>query len=601
MNKTWPLVIIVLILYLSSWNSQKLDYCSDFGGGEYVFQQIDADLNGAERDSIRARLDRRIAALIEQGKIDLERSQNAGNIVLHWPLVSSGSDYGYHAMKHFVDHDPVSPNSLLDYNGGTRTYDLSNDYDHAGTDWFLWPFTWHKMDNEEVQVVAAAPGIILDKDDGYFDKICGEDPGLENWSYWNAVYIYHEDGSEAWYGHLKKWSLTTKGYGDSVAVGEFLGYVGSSGYSWEPHLHFELYDGDGYLVDPYVGPVNPNPTITWAAGEQRPYYDSAINKVMTHSAPPDFSAPCPTPATIYAEDNFDQGDLFYVAAYYRDQLNLQTSQYTIYKPDDSIFQSWTHNTADPHLFASYWFWGFTLPVDAPAGTWKFEVVYEGQTYEHEFFVQEIPVLVQAKVFLEGAYDSENDEMSTSLQSGGYIPTTSPYSEDQRQVSSIPADITDWVLVQLRETESGPVVASRSAFLHKDGRIVADDGITGQINLDRNAGNYYIVIRHNNHLAVMSATTISLNGVTSILYNFTSGSDQFYGTGGAKEMETGVWGMYGGNADNANNMINIWDYISIRGELAQSGYHLGDVDLSGVVNIWDYIVTRWNLAQSSTVP
>ena len=142
------------------------------------------------------------------------------------------------------------------------------------------------------------------------------------------------------------------------------------------------------------------------------------------------------------------------------------------------------------------------------------------------------VLVQVKIFLEGPYNSTNDEMTTTL--GSDIPLTSPYSEDPRTVTSIPADVTDWILVQLRTTDTGSAIASKSAFLKKDGKIIADDG-TDHIEMDAQADDYYIVIKHRNHLAVMSANKVTLSRNTSSLYDFTSGSGQFYGTDGAKQI------------------------------------------------------------------
>ena len=102
-----------------------------------------------------------------------------------------------------------------------------------------------------------------------------------------------------------------------------------------------------------------------------------------------------------------------------------------------------------------------------------------------------------------------------------IPTTSPYTEDARTVSSIPSNVVDWILVQLRSTDSGSAVASKSAFLYKDGRVVNDDASSGVIELDAADGDYYIVIKHRNHLSVMSASKVSLNSSTSTLYDFTN--------------------------------------------------------------------------------
>jgi hypothetical protein len=71
------------------------------------------------------------------------------------------------------------------------------------------------------------------------------------------------------------------------------------------------------------------------------------------------------------------------------------------------------------------------------------------------------VLAEVKIFLEGPYSSGSQEMTTLLNSGSYIPEESPYSEDVRTVSPVPADVTDWVLIQLRETATGAAVVSKS--------------------------------------------------------------------------------------------------------------------------------------------
>jgi predicted lipid-binding transport protein (Tim44 family) len=68
---------------------------------------------------------------------------------------------------------------------------------------------------DEVQVVAAAPGTIVFRSDGHFDQNCGFGNGD-----WNAVYIVHEDGSVAWYGHMKRASLTSRVVGDAIAQGD---------------------------------------------------------------------------------------------------------------------------------------------------------------------------------------------------------------------------------------------------------------------------------------------------------------------------------------------------------------------------------------------
>ena len=379
--------------------AQSVDSRTIFMGSPSGSRTDGGEMTKEQHDAIWKRITRKSDSLVAAGVIP--PANPAIVVELQWPLHSLVDSTGYWRAGHFPDHNSRT-GRLLDYNGGDRTYDRRSDgYNHSGTDFILWPFSWHKMDNNEVEVVAAAAGYIVDKDSQNPDKRCYD---FSHGTFdFNSVWVQHDDGTFAWYVHLKRNSLTTKRIGQRVEVGEFLGFVGSSGWSWEPHLHFELAgkktQSGSSLIDPNiseVGSVNLNPRITWAAGVQRPYYDSAINKLMTHSHPPNFNVECPTPAIINEKNEFEGGDSLYIASYYRDQLAGQSAQYTIYRPDNSIFRSWTHNiTQDfPHpsvlepdwVNQSHFCWGYKIPSGSLAGNWRVEAEYEGTTYEHHFMV-----------------------------------------------------------------------------------------------------------------------------------------------------------------------------------------------------------------------
>jgi murein DD-endopeptidase MepM/ murein hydrolase activator NlpD len=349
----------------------------DIGGGSQP-AALD-ELTPEQYRRIEAQIASSRKLLARQGKLDV--AHPAATVSFAWPLRTAAGvvDYGYHGISNFVDHNPAVPNQLLDYNNGRRTYDLSSGYNHQGTDIFLWPFSWQKMDAGQIEAVAAADGVILYKQDGNFDRSCSF-----NNNDWNAVYVQHGDGTVAWYGHLKKGSVTTKLRGDPVATGEYLGLVGSSGSSTGPHLHFEVHDQQGNVIDPYAGPGNPTvATSLW--NTQSPYYDSAINHLGTGSTTPLF-APCPNPETSNERDGFDPGSRIYFVTYYRDQLSGQISQYRIYRPDNSLYTSWTHSSPVAHYSGSYWYWSYVIPATAPLGAWRFEVTYQGQTYQHRFYL-----------------------------------------------------------------------------------------------------------------------------------------------------------------------------------------------------------------------
>lgn len=63
-----------------------------------------------------------------------------------------------------------------------------------------------------------------------------------NYAYGYYVTINHMDGFSSLYGHMTHYIVSE---GDYVSQGQVIGYVGSTGYSTGPHLHFTIYyNGD---------------------------------------------------------------------------------------------------------------------------------------------------------------------------------------------------------------------------------------------------------------------------------------------------------------------------------------------------------------------
>ena len=67
-----------------------------------------------------------------------------------------------------------------------------------------------------------------------------------NGGYGNCVMIDHGNGYITLYGHMSSLAVSQ---GQSVSQGECIAYVGSTGLSTGPHLHFEVYQGGG-RIDP---------------------------------------------------------------------------------------------------------------------------------------------------------------------------------------------------------------------------------------------------------------------------------------------------------------------------------------------------------------
>jgi murein DD-endopeptidase MepM/ murein hydrolase activator NlpD len=370
------------------------------GGGGLGAASVADEISAQQRAAIDAELAENVAALSQQGRL-APTSPSTLTGGFQWPLrpVSSFRDPGYHGISNFVDLNAPNAASVLDWNCGTRSYALSsaqsppNGYSHSGDDLFLWPFPWLLMDAQQIQIVAAAPGTIIGKFDGNYDRNCSFNSNAPN-----AVYVQHADGSVAWYFHMKSGSLTSKPVGDTVAVGEVLGSVGSSGSSTAPHLHFEIHSSvSGYsILDSFSGSCNSaqNGSL-WAV--QPAYYDSKINKVATHSAAPNMPACAATPADDEVpnfKNAFQPGDTLIFAFYYHDQEKGQANQITVYEPGGAIYESFSFDMASvsgqPNWYAaSYWYWTQTLPNNAPSGVWIVQGVYQGQTYQHRFTVGDV--------------------------------------------------------------------------------------------------------------------------------------------------------------------------------------------------------------------
>lgn len=350
----------------------------------------------AHSDSLTREQRLRIERELEQSSRQLEQAgllQSGVTSIdpysLGWPLsIRAGFEFDdYHGVSNFVDLDPDYPGQLLDYMCNERTYDLASGYNHAGVDYFLWPYPWRMMDQEMVEIVAVAPGTILARHDGNDDRNCsfgGDD--------WNAVYVQHADGSVAWYGHMKKHSLTSKGVGETVAAGEFLGLVGSSGNSTGPHLHLELRASSevgAAIHEAHAGACRAGDSL-WQA--QRPYYDTALNGLGVHDAEPSMVVDCPDPGQEAASlaDQIALGSPVWLSIYLRDVIDTQpVVELALYRPDGQLFHQWQFDFNPPqptHYAGGWWWWRWNTLGSHPdlEGTWRFEVSMGNQTLERTF-------------------------------------------------------------------------------------------------------------------------------------------------------------------------------------------------------------------------
>lgn len=351
-------------------------------GGEHKITQETACISELSRVKVKKDIQSNIGILKAQGK--LQNSNQRAIVSFDFPLQMVDNDLyiNYYGISNYVDHNPAATGSQygasnLDYHCGNRTYDTASGYNHQGIDFTTWPFPWDMFENDVVSVVAAEGGLIVAKYDGNFDQNCS----CVN-SQSNSVHVQHADGSQSWYWHLKENSLTTKSIGDSVAKGEFLGVVGSSGCSTTPHLHFEVYDSNGQLIDPYAGDCNSLNTSTWWT-DQAEYEEPTLNALLTHSDLPVFGCTSSVERT-YFKNCFNPGETVYMVYYYTDQLASMNTHLSIIQPDGTVFAEWDHASDQFYTF-SYWYWQFTPTIDFPEGIWHIGGVFDGKSYTYPFY------------------------------------------------------------------------------------------------------------------------------------------------------------------------------------------------------------------------
>ena len=146
--------------------------------------------------------------------------------------------------------------------------------------------------------------------------------------------------------------------------------------------------------------------------------------------------------------------------------------------------------------------------------------------------------VSAKVFLGGAMTWSSGMMRDDLRAASLVPTTEPYTALGYSLENTGAAVSstvqtatgnlamvDWVVLELRNNDAGYTVAGRrAAILRKDGSVVATDG-SSQVPFNVATQGKYLVVRHRNHLGVMTSTVLSSNALT---IDFTLSTAATYG-------------------------------------------------------------------------
>jgi hypothetical protein len=206
------------------------------------------------------------------------------------------------------------------------------------------------------------------------------------------------------------------------------------------------------------------------------------------------------------------------------------------------------------------------------------------------------------VQLESVYQNEN--MKTNLSSSKILPMVQPYDlapwnyRGNEIISVIKDDYVDWILIELRENIND-VRYTKAAILNKFGKVLNPDGSDFYFQ-NINTANYYLVVKHRNHLNIMSNDKILIRNGETINYDFSLSAAKAFGEASQVLLSNNKYGMISGDAD-GNGKINNLDYGEIANNIFLSGYLRGDLDMNGTINVLDYSKIYANILKKSYVP
>ncbi|QQS31339.1 MAG: hypothetical protein IPM47_10655 [Sphingobacteriales bacterium] len=211
-------------------------------------------------------------------------------------------------------------------------------------------------------------------------------------------------------------------------------------------------------------------------------------------------------------------------------------------------------------------------------------------------------LVQASAFLQGPYNNGTGNMVVPAGFFNLIPLNQPYNRPPwnysgtESIASKPASMIDWVLLEVYDITGTNLIETKAALLLNNGSIVdpayaTNQTITGVYfnNIITN-NSYRLVVRHRNHLAIMSNTAVSLPNTTP--YQFTNPSNVLGGNGQLANVGGGNHAMLAGDF-NSDGVFSLSDYNGYAATGATNQYLDGDFNLDGSITVGDFNLYRPN--------
>ena len=171
----------------------------------------------SQESALQSQIQAKVNQLNEQKKAEEEANRNNNN--------NNGSNNGGSTTG---TGNLVWPSycTYITSRQGPRVHPITGEYkNHGGTDIGA---------SYGTAIYAADSGTVVSSSDGW------------NGGWGNYVMIDHGNGMQTLYAHMSSRAVSV---GQTVSRGQTIGYVGSTGMSTGPHLHFEMYI-NGSRIDP---------------------------------------------------------------------------------------------------------------------------------------------------------------------------------------------------------------------------------------------------------------------------------------------------------------------------------------------------------------
>jgi hypothetical protein len=231
---------------------------------------------------------------------------------------------------------------------------------------------------------------------------------------------------------------------------------------------------------------------------------------------------------------------------------------------------------------------------------------------NRFFILQLTGIDLA-LFLEGPYQT-GGSMLTGLADAALLPNAQPFNTlpwsyaGTETAGTFPVGVVDWILVELRDAPTAETAYPatvvdgwpKAMFVKSDGSVVDTLGNQPSCVLPEINDSLFVVIRHRNHLAVMSSHAMTLTADT-YNYDFTDALAKAFGNGaGYKELEAGAFGLVAGDAD-ADGSVFMSDRALWRANLGLTLTYLPtDFDMDASTFMSDRTLWRANIGTANPI-